>query len=103
MQMMVSDWSLIYKHNPTALIKALQFNLFSCCTTPAACMLTRLTQPSASFSSSSFHVIDAEKERGILFASTRITLFIGEIIPAFLATVTAVWMLSPRKIKGNVI
>ena len=49
------------------------------------------------FSSSSFQEIDADEDPVVSFASMRMTFWLSETIPDFLATVIAVWRLSPRK------
>ena len=49
------------------------------------------------FSSSSFQEIDADEDPVVSFASMRMTFWLSETIPDFLATVMAVWRLSPRR------
>lgn len=53
------------------------------------------------FSSTNFQVIDADEESVASFASTRMTFWPSETIPDFLATVIAVWRLSPRTKKEH--
>ena len=49
------------------------------------------------FSSSSFQEIDADEDPVVSFASMRMTFWPSETIADFLATVTAVWRLSPSR------